>query len=311
MRLLIAEDNITYSRILNSLLQKWGHEVELAADGVEAWEALQRDGAPSMVILDWMMPGMDGIDVCRRLRELKQDIRPYVILLSGKDQKKDLIKGISAGADDYVTKPFDPDELRVRILAGERILDLQAESLIVMEALRKQASHDYLTGLPNRANIMEVLRREFARSPRAGEPLSVVIADVDNFKSVNDTFGHQVGDAVLTEVARRMAREMRSYECIGRYGGEEFLAVLTDCNSQGALTLAERLRVAIAGRPIECQAGQIPVTASFGVASTAEIRSANQETLVRLADAAMYQAKRAGRNRVKCATHISDATVAS
>ena len=311
MRLLIAEDDLTYRHILGSLLRKWGHEVEVVADGVEAWNALRRDGAPSMVILDWMMPGMDGIDVCRRLRELKQDIRPYVILLSGKDQKKDLINGISSGADDYVTKPFDPDELRVRILAGERILDLQAESLIVMEALRKQASHDYLTGLPNRANIMDVLRREFARSPRAGEPVSVVIADVDNFKSINDTFGHQVGDVVLTEVARRMAREMRSYECIGRYGGEEFMAVLTDCNTQGAQILAERLRGAIADRPIECHAGQIPVTTSFGVASTNEIRSATQEILVRAADEALYRAKRAGRNRVECATHISSANLAS
>ena len=309
MRLLIAEDDIAYCRILESLLRKWGHEVEVAADGVEAWDALQREGAPSMVILDWMMPGMDGIDVCRRVRELKQDIRPYVILLTGKDQKKDLIKGISAGADDYVTKPFDPDELRVRILAGERILNLQVESLMAMEALRKQVSHDYLTGLPNRASIMELLRREFARSPRAGEAVGVVLADVDHFKSINDTFGHQVGDIVLTEIARRMAREMRSYECIGRYGGEEFLAVLTDCNADGAYRLAERLRGAVADRPFECPSGKITVTASFGVASTAEIRSATQETLVRIADAAMYRAKRAGRNRVECALDMSGVTL--
>lgn len=305
MRVLIAEDDVSYRRILESLLRKWGHEIQVAEDGVEAWDALQCEGSPSMVILDWMMPGMDGIDVCRQVRELKQDIRPYVILLSGKDEKKDLITGISTGADDYVTKPFHPDELRVRILAGERILNLQAESLMVMEALRKQASHDYLTGLPNRANIMEVLRREFARSPRAGKSVSVVLADVDNFKSINDTFGHQVGDVVLTEVARRMAREMRSYECVGRYGGEEFLAVLADCDTQGACRLAERLCQAVAGRPYECRSGNITVTASFGVASTADLRGATQETLVQVADAAMYRAKQAGRNRVECATDLS------
>jgi diguanylate cyclase (GGDEF)-like protein len=305
MRLLIADDDIICRRNLEKLLGKWGHEVEVASDGTEAWQSLQRLDAPSMVVLDWMMPGMDGIEVCRRLRELKRDIRPYVILLSGKDQKKDLITGISGGADDYVTKPFAPEELRVRILAGERILNLQAESLTIMEALRKQATHDYLTGLPNRATIMEVLSREFARRSRGGQAVSVVLADVDHFKDVNDTFGHQVGDVVLAEIARRMAMEMRSYEHIGRYGGEEFLAVLWDCDTQSACVLAERLRRIVEGRPFDSPVGKIPVTMSLGVASTAEIPDATQETLVQLADAAMYRAKRAGRNRVECAMDAS------
>jgi diguanylate cyclase (GGDEF)-like protein len=309
MRLLIADDDVVCRRILEKLLVKWGHEVEVASDGAEAWQALRCFNAPSMVVLDWMMPGMDGVEICRRLRELKRDIRPYVILLSGKDQKKDLIKGISAGADDYVTKPFAPEELRVRILAGERILNLQAESLTIMEALRKQASHDYLTGLPNRATIMDVLRREFARGPRGGQAVSVVLADVDHFKDVNDTFGHQVGDAVLAEIAKRMAMEMRSYEYIGRYGGEEFLAVLCDCDTRNACALAERLRRVVEGRLFESSAGKIPVTMSLGVASTAEIPSATQETLVQLADEAMYRAKRAGRNRVECAMADSSAVL--
>ena len=301
MRLLIAEDDLAYRKILARLLTKWGHEVEMASDGMEAWRALQRTDAPSMVVLDWMMPGMDGIEICRRLRELKRDIRPYVILLSVKGQKTDLIKGISAGADDYVIKPFDPDELRVRILAGERILNLQLESLTMMEALRKQASHDYLTGLPNRANIMDLLRREFARGPRGHQPVSVVLADIDHFKSINDNFGHQVGDLVLADVSKRMAMEMRSYETVGRYGGEEFLAVLCDCDTEGALTMAERLRQSVANKPFECPIAKIPITMSFGVASTSDIGSATQETLVQLADSAMYRAKRAGRNRVECA----------
>ena len=309
MRLLIADDDIICRRILEKLLVKWGHEVEVASDGVEAWQALQRFDAPSMVVLDWMMPGVDGVEICRRLRELKRDIRPYVILLSGKGQKKDLINGISAGADDYVTKPFAPEELRVRILAGERILNLQAESLTMMEALRKQATHDYLTGLPNRATIMDVLRREFARRSRGGQAVSVVLADVDHFKDVNDTFGHQVGDVVLAEIARRMAMEMRSYEYVGRYGGEEFLAVLWDCDTQSACALAERLRRIVEGRPFDSPAGKIPVTMSLGVASTAEIPDATQETLVQLADAAMYRAKRAGRNRVECAMDASGAVL--
>jgi len=301
MRILVAQDDLAHCRVLQNLLAKWGHEVEAVCDGDQAWQVLQRPDAPSMVVLDWMMPGMDGIDVCRKLRERKRDLRPYVILLSGKGQKADLIEGISDGADDYVTKPFDPDELRVRILAGERILNLQIESLTIMEALRKQASHDYLTGLPNRATIMDMLRRDFARGPRHGQAVSVVMADVDHFKDINDTFGHQAGDAVLTGVAKRMAVEMRSYEIIGRYGGEEFMAVLSDCDTQGAYAMAERLRRAVEARPFELSTTSVPVTLSFGVASTAEIRSATQETLLQLADAAMYRAKRAGRNRTECA----------
>jgi two-component system cell cycle response regulator len=301
MRVLIAEDDFSLRKIVQRLLTKWGYEVEAVCDGEEAWQSLQRPDAPSMVLLDWMMPGMDGVDICRRLRQTKRDIRPYVILLTGKDDKSDLIKGISAGADDYVTKPFDPDELRVRILSGQRVLALQVESLTIMEALRKQASHDYLTGLPNRATIMGMLRREFARGPRSGRDVSVVMADVDHFKSINDGFGHHVGDAVLTEVAKRMAVEMRSYEIIGRYGGEEFMAVLSDCDTEGAFAVAERLRLSVEAKPFESSSRCVPMTMSFGVASTAEMPSATQETLVQFADAAMYRAKKAGRNRTECA----------
>lgn len=301
MRILIAEDDFALRKIVQRLLTKWGYEVEAVCDGEEAWQSLQRPDAPSMVLLDWMMPGMDGVDICRRLRQTKRDIRPYVILLTGKDDKSDLIKGISAGADDYVTKPFDPDELRVRILSGQRVLALQVESLTIMEALRKQASHDYLTGLPNRATIMGMLRREFARGPRSGRDVSVVMADVDHFKSINDSFGHHVGDAVLTEVAKRMAVEMRSYEIIGRYGGEEFMAVLSDSDTVGAFAVAERLRLSVEAKSFEYSSRCVPVTMSFGVASTAEIPSATRETLVQFADAAMYRAKKAGRNRTECA----------
>lgn len=297
MRLLIADDDIICRRNLEKLLGKWGHEVEVASDGTEAWQSLQRLDAPSMVVLDWMMPGMDGIEVCRRLRELKRDIRPYVILLSGKDQKKDLITGISGGADDYVTKPFAPEELRVRILAGERILNLQAESLTIMEALRKQATHDYLTGLPNRATIMEVLSREFARRSRGGQAVSVVLADVDHFKDVNDTFGHAAGDLALRSLGSILLSDTRPGDIACRFGGEEFLLVMPNTAGWIAAQRAEQLRRLIAESPVGWLGRDVAITLSLGVASF-PLDGATGEEVVAAADLALYAAKEAGRDRV-------------
>ena len=299
MQILIAEDDCVSRRVLEAMLLKWGYEVVLACDGKEAWEAMQRPDAPPMAILDWMMPGMDGVEVCERLRQLKTPFRPYVILLTGKGQKKDLVKGINAGADDYVIKPFEPDELRVRIYAGERILDLQVESLAIMEALRKQATHDYLTGLRNRVSMLDMLQKEFEKAPRSGKPVSVVMADIDYFKSVNDRFGHQAGDTVLTEVARRMAMEIRSYEDIGRYGGEEFIAVLSECDTEGAQKMGERLCQAVAAKPFEINGEKIHVTISIGVAASTQWTMPSEDILIRMADIALYRAKQAGRNRVE------------
>jgi PleD family two-component response regulator len=217
MRILIAEDDAVTRWILATTLQKWGHETVVTRDGDQAWKALQCEDAPHLAILDWMMPGMDGVDVCRRLRTLDKNICPYVLLLTGKNQKKDLLKGFDAGADDYVSKPFDPDELNARIRAGERIVNLQIESLAARDALRKLATYDYLTGLLNRAAILAELQRECERASRVDVPVNVVMVDVDHFKHVNDTYGHTFGDKVLAELAKRMVSEVRSYESIGRY----------------------------------------------------------------------------------------------
>ncbi|MCE5327665.1 MAG: diguanylate cyclase [Planctomycetaceae bacterium] len=304
MRIMIAEDDCVSRKVLENLLRKWNHEVVVACEGRQAWQMLQQDDAPSMVVLDWMMPGMDGPAICHALRQLPRKIRPYVILLTGRNQKCDLVEGISMGADDFIAKPFDPDELRVRILAGQRIVELQIESLTIMEALRKQASHDYLTGLPNRATILDVLSREFARAPRQQDYVSVAMADIDHFKAINDDYGHAAGDAVLAAVARQMAMTMRSYEYIGRIGGEEFLVVLSGCAADGAAVMGERLRRAVAMQPVAVAASNIPVTISVGIASTSQIDNPTETTLVELADSAMYRAKRAGRNRVESAAEI-------
>ena len=304
MRILIAEDDGVSRRVLESVLQKWGHEVSAVADGDAAWRLLQRDDAPSLVILDGMMPGLDGVDVCQMLRGIRREVRPYVILLTGRGQKGDVVKGITAGADDYVVKPFDPEELRVRILAGERIINLEIESAAVMQALRKSASRDALTGLPNRETILEMLTREFSRPARTGTSVAVVMADVDHFKNINDTYGHQAGDFVLAEVAMRMATAMRSYEHLGRYGGEEFLGIMCDCDLDGCTAMAERLRRAVAEKAFEIGPDRLPVTASFGVASTAGLSFPTPQLLIALADAALYQAKRTGRNRVQTAPDL-------
>jgi len=301
MRLLIAEDDCVSRRVLEKLLTNWGHEVVIACDGNKAWEIMQGDDPPPMAILDWMMPGIDGVEICRKVRQTQWQIRPYLILLTGRAHKHDLVKGMSAGADDYVAKPFDPEELRVRTHAGKRIIDLQIESLTAMDSLRKQATHDHLTGLRNKAAIEAALRRECASASRNGHMVSVVMVDLDSFKQVNDVCGHQAGDTVLAEVAKRMALTMRSYEDIGRYGGDEFLVVLTGCDLDGAGAMAERLRIAVADQPIEVCGAKLPVTVSLGVACSLRLPSLTQDLLLNTADTAMYDAKRSGRNQVRLA----------
>jgi diguanylate cyclase (GGDEF)-like protein len=206
---------------------------------------------------------------------------------------------MEAGADDYVTKPFETKELEVRLRAGRRILDLQADLVKAREALRDQATHDPLTGLWNRYALLDTLKREHSRAGRESTPLAVIMVDLDHFKQVNDTYGHLAGDAVLREAARRMRIHVRSYDHVGRYGGEEFLIVLPGTSEVNAAQLAERLRDAIAREPVTLAGDlRVAVTASFGVSAT-DLAAEDQETMIRLADEALYRAKENGRNRVE------------
>ncbi len=302
MRILIAEDDAVSRRLLQTMLENWGYETVLTNDGQEAWDVLQKEDAPRLVILDWMMPRIDGIEVCKRIRQQASRDYTYVMLLTARGRKKDLIDGMDAGADDYITKPFDSGELKVRLRAAKRILDLQSKLLDAQEALRKQATHDFLTGLRNRLAITEILHKEIQRSDRSGTPTSVILGDLDHFKEINDTCGHSAGDSVLKEVGARLAAHVRQYDSVSRYGGEEFLIVLPNCDSDSALGLAQRLCDSIAGEPFRIAGqGQASVTMSLGVATRHDGDPIDSDKLIRLADAAMYDAKAAGRNRVSSA----------
>ena len=298
MRILIADDSIVSRHLLDATLRRWGYDVNVASDGIEAWNELQKEDAPNLVILDWVMPGLTGPEVCHLVRKQNREPYTYLLLLTSKSLKEDLIEGMEAGADDYITKPFDQHELKVRLRAGTRIIELQTELLAAREALREQATKDFLTKVWNRSSILEILDRELMRGERERRPLGVVMADLDKFKFINDTHGHQAGDAVLKEAVWRMQGSIRSYDAIGRYGGEEFLIVLPGCDEPCAFGQAERLRRQLRNEPMRIGDAYLTVTASFGVTSLIPGCKTAGGALIRTADEALYRAKREGRDRV-------------
>jgi two-component system cell cycle response regulator len=299
MKILIAEDDPTSRRLLEATLIKWGYEVVVCSDGRQAWEGLRAEGALRFAILDWMMPHMDGVEVCNRVRQERRDDYVYIILLTAKAQKEDLIVGMEAGADDYITKPFNRQELRVRLRAGRRILELQEALMTARDRMKDIASRDPLTGLWNRNEIFRILESELARTKREGSQLAVIMADLDHFKQINDTYGHLAGDSVLRATAAKMQEAVRPYDAVSRYGGEEFLIVVWDCEPGQAEAIGERIREFISGSPMDTSEGLLKVTISIGVATTTDFPDADPHRLLHAADAALYIAKDAGRNRVE------------
>lgn len=297
-KVLVADDSLMMRRLLESCLCDWGYQVVTARDGGEAWDLLSSADPPRIAILDWMMPVHSGLELCQLVRGQERVNYTYVILLTSKSLREEIVEGLSAGADDYVVKPFDRHELEVRIRAGRRIVDLQAALLAAQEALRVQATRDPLLGIWNRASILEILDRELARACREQRPLGLAMLDVDHFKEVNDTFGHQIGDAILVEVASRVQAAVRAYDSFGRYGGEEFLLVLPGCDQAGLESHADRLRQTLAASPFVGGGQEVSLTASFGLSVAAPGRPMTSDQLISAADDALLTCKRLGRNRV-------------
>jgi len=279
MRILIAEDDLVSRNILTALLTHFGHDVVAAVDGQQALEAMQQPDSPRLAIMDWVMPRMDGVDVCRHIRKITNANPPYIILLTGKDDEKSIVEGLDAGANDYLTKPYRNEELRARVGVGQRMLELQADLIRAKDALAHEAMHDALTGAQNRRAILQALAFEMSRAKRQNSSLSIGMCDIDHFKKVNDQYGHLVGDDVLKGFVKIM-----------------FLVISPQSSGMPHQPLYERLRKAIAETDIQTSAGGVPITVSIGVALATGAEE--MDTLLASADAALYRAKREGRNRV-------------
>lgn len=292
MKILLVEDSYIERRKLGSYLTEWGFEYQSVGSGTEAIKLLEGSNPPELVLLDWLLPGLDGIDVLRRIRKLSQGSYVYTVMLTAKTHKQDRIAAMDAGADDYLAKPIDPTDLRSRIVVGKRILDLQ-------QSLRFAATHDFLTNLLNRSEILVALQREIARSGREHNCISIILGDIDHFKRVNDTLGHAAGDEVLKEVARRLKVDLRPYDLVGRYGGEEFLILLPGCSLENGARRADAIRSLVCKDPIETPFGTASATMSMGVTAASDARDCSISEFLREADISLYEAKKKGRNRVE------------
>lgn len=294
---LVAEDDPLFRHLIQNQLQSWGYASALAYDGNQAWDMIQDPTTRAdLIILDWLMPGIKGIELCRRIRQMGGPAYQYILLVSSKDEKKDIIEGLDSGADDYLTKPFDFGELRARLRTGTRIVSLQKELLRAQEELGFRASHDALTGLWNRSTALELLTNELQRANRNQGSTGVLMIDVDHFKRVNDTYGHLTGDQILKEVAARISRAVRAYDHVGRYGGEEFISVISNCSAESLRTIAERTLTSVGGTLCATSSANLHVSVSIGAVQS-RVGMSEMEVLA-AADSALYQAKRNGRNQI-------------
>ena len=298
--ILIAEDDAVSRRLLEQAVHSWGYSTICVTDGASALAKLSAPNGPRLAILDWEMPGLSGPQVCRILRARTASPYVYLVLLTARTAREHLVTGLASGADDYVLKPFDPIELQLRVRTGQRIVELQHELLAARQELERRANHDALTGAANRGAVLSKVEGEASRSARQGTHYCLILFDLDFFKRINDSHGHRAGDIVLKEAVRRAQIELRPYDVLGRYGGEEFMVLLPGCELRAGAVVAERLRKCFADSSFQVDKVAIDVTASFGVVCSSQPHS-SLEMLVDAADSALYRAKANGRNRIELA----------
>lgn len=299
MKLLIADDSRVSRVMLLTITKSWGYEVIMAEDGEQAWQIMQEEDAPKLLLLDWEMPKMNGIEVCERIITKNSENPPYILLLTSRNSSEDIVEGLSKGASDYISKPFDKAELHVRLQVGQRMIEMQDKLNATLQELTKLAIVDVLTGLLNRRAILEALPKEVKRIERQKQVLYIGMCDIDHFKCVNDTYGHIAGDEVLKEVTKRMKETLREHDLLGRYGGEEFLVITPVDNTKDATIAYQRICQAVSKQPIEINGLFIQVTISCGVTHySLDNDKKNMTKLITRADEALYQAKNAGRDRV-------------
>jgi two-component system, cell cycle response regulator len=301
LKILVADDEALSRRLLEKTLERAGYEVIAVENGRQALGELCKLEGPRLALLDWVMPEIDGPGVCRAIRSRSEQKYVYMVLLTSKGTKEETVLGLESGADDYLTKPFNAEELRARLRVGERVLLLEDRLVEARENMRFRATHDQLTSLLNRGALMELLTRELVRSRREQKSTAILLGDVDHFKRVNDTMGHTIGDEVLVEIASRLLDAVRSYDFVGRYGGEEFLVVLNSCDPNYAPGRAEEIRKSISNRQMLTARGPLSLSMSFGVLLSSDWGPKSVEELLHEVDNALYRAKAAGRDCMRIA----------
>lgn len=290
MKIIVAEDHPVTQLLISETLKKWNYEVITAQDGLEVLELIEIHQDVQLFLLDWQMPGLDGLSLCQRLKSTNIIYPRYIIFLTSKKLTDNVVQALEAGADDFISKPFTPEELKVRLKVGCRIITTENKLL-------HQAQHDPLTNILNHRAIVDLLSQLWERSKRDNSALSVLMLDLDYFKRVNDTYGHQVGDYALKHFCTLVNKELRPYDSFGRYGGEEFTICLPATDADQAMLVAERIRASMESTPIEYDGQYFSLTVSIGVAIFVENQTSPKQILLN-ADRAAYEAKEQGRNKV-------------
>lgn len=295
MKVLIADDDKISRLLVKNLLTSIGYEVLESEDGERAWQILQEESI-QLLVIDWVMPKIEGPELCRRLRAWKGEDYHYIIVLTGRNNSEDIVAGLQAGADDYITKPFLPQEFTMRLKIARRMLELRQAMKEALEDQHHMAQHDILTGILNQKEIVNVLEKEIHRAKRQNSKLSVIMGDVDNFRQINEMYGNAAADAVLAEIGKRMKDSLRIYDTVGRYGGDEFLLVMPGCSIDEARLIARRILNVIKNQPVLYYNKDISVTVSLGLAGNNSPGDADVKGLIEAANSAMRQAQENGHN---------------